>query len=295
MMRYLLLCILAAGLVYPLQAQDEADTLVGWRKGGTLGINFNQIAVNNWVAGGQNAITITTLANFNAKYKRDRIEWESTLDLAYGLNRREAEGTQKTDDKIDLASKLGYSLGNKWFLTGLLNFKSQFAAGFNYPNDSVKISDFMAPGYLTVSAGFDYKPSDFFSVYLSPLTGKFTFVNNTQLSNDGAFGVDPGDKFRAELGGYIRIQLNKDIWENVNLQTRAEFFSNYSENPGNIDVFWETLISMKVNDFLSASITATLIYDDDILIDKNGDGTATSPGTQFKEVLGIGLNYKFGN
>jgi len=77
----------------------------------------------------------------------------------------------------------------------------------------------------------------------------------------------------------------------------VDLFSNYLHNPQNIDVNWQVLINMKVNKFLSASITTHIIYDDDIMIplDRNEDGITEGKGprTQFKEVLGVGLSYKF--
>jgi len=68
-------------------------------------------------------------------------------------------------------------------------------------------------------------------------------------------------------------------------------------SPQNIDVNWELLISMKVNKYISATITTQLIYDDDIniAVDNNNDDIIDEfgPRVQFREVLGIGLSYKF--
>ena len=85
--------------------------------------------------------------------------------------------------------------------------------------------------------------------------------------------------------------------KNVNLQTKLELFTNYTEEPTHVDVNWEVLIAMKVNKFISATISTQLLYDHDIdiAVDTDGDGVidAAGPRTQFKEVLGIGLSYKF--
>jgi hypothetical protein len=76
-----------------------------------------------------------------------------------------------------------------------------------------------------------------------------------------------------------------------------DLFSNYQNNPQNIDVSWETIIGLKVNRFITTTITTHLIYDDDIDIgvDRNDDGVidGSGPRTQFKEVIGVGLNVKF--
>jgi len=52
---------------------------------------------------------------------------------------------------------------------------------------------------------------------------------------------------------------------------------------------------IKANKWLTASLLLNLIYDHDISVrDTNGDGVLNAPGTQFKEVLGVGLSYSFG-
>jgi hypothetical protein len=53
---------------------------------------------------------------------------------------------------------------------------------------------------------------------------------------------------------------------------------------------------MKVNEFISATVNTHLLYDDDVLI-KIDEGTEGEPlmgkRAQFKEVIGVGLTYKF--
>ena len=79
--------------------------------------------------------------------------------------------------------------------------------------------------------------------------------------------------------------------ENITLTTKLSLFSNYANNPQNIDVNWETLLELKVNKFISATISTHLLYDDDISItDSKGK---VGPRTQFKEVIGVGFAYKW--
>jgi len=155
----------------------------------------------------------------------------------------------------------------------------------------------MSPAYILTAAGLDYKPGPAFSAFIAPVTAKYTIVNDQVLADSGAFGVDPGKKFRGEFGGYLRVQFQKDIFKNVNFGTKAEFFSNYLNNPQNIDVNWETLLTLKANEFLSATVSTQLIYDDDINIAKDDDDDGvidrSSPDVQFKEVLAIGITLKF--
>jgi len=177
--------------------------------------------------------------------------------------------------------------------------------GYKYPDVSKKISDLFAPAYILFAAGMDYKPHAYFSAFLAPFTGKFTIVADDSLSAAGAFGVTPGDKFRGETGGYLRIIYSKndfksEFLKNVSFTSKLDLFSNYRDKPQNIDVSWETLIALKVNKYISVSFNTHLLYDDNILIpiDRNENGTVDpgeAPGKriQFKEIFGAGFSYKF--
>jgi hypothetical protein len=276
-------------------AQEKQDTSY-WQKGGLASLSFSQTSLTNWSGGGDNAIATNALLNLFSNYNKGKNSWENTLSMEYGMLKQGDEGLRKSIDKIDFTSKYGYKNGGHWYYSALLDFKTQFAKGYNYSStdgvDDVKVSNFLAPAYITLSLGMDYKPNDIFSAYLSPLTSKMTIVNDDDLSDAGAFGVDAGDKFRGEFGAFTKLSLKKDLAENVNLKTNLDLFTNYSENFGNIDVLWEVFISMKVNDFLTASVNTSLIYDDDVdYVDDEGNNEG--PKIQFKEIIGIGLAYKF--
>jgi hypothetical protein len=291
-----------------LRAQKK-DTLDGWKAGGVVSLNFSQTTLTNWAAGGQNSFGGNGLVSVFANYKKEKLAWDNALDIGYGMLRQGKEDVRKTDDKIEFLSKYGREAFGDWFFAGLATFKSQMAPGYDYPNDSVKISNLFAPAYIVVAAGMDYKTSSDFNVFISPITGKFTFVNDQNLANAGAFGVKPaefdnlgtlikeGSNSRAEIGGYLRLLYKKELFENISLQNKLDLFSNYLENPQNIDVNWEVLVSMKVNKFITATIGTHLIYDDDVMIavDTSGDGVLDSKGprTQFKSVFAIGFSYMF--
>lgn len=291
-----------------LKSQSK-DTLDGWKTGGVASLNLTQVGLTNWQAGGENSMSVTGLLSLYANLKKGNSTWDNSLDLAYGILQQGEDDIRKTDDRIDFTSKYGQKAFKNWYYAGLVNFKSQMTAGYNYPDDSTEISNFLAPGYLLGAIGMDYKPNEVFNLFVSPVTMKMTIVNDQTLADAGAFGVDPaeydaitgavlsaGKKTRSEYGGYLRALLKKDIMKNVNLQSKLELFSNY-EAAEYVDVNWELLIAMKVNKFISATISTQLIYDHDIdiAVDSNDDGIidAVGPRTQFKEVIGVGISYKF--
>jgi len=293
----------------PELIKQSADSLDGWKTGGVISINLTQVRLTNWAAGGENSVSVNGLLSLFANLKKGKSTWDNSLDLAYGILQQGDANIRKTDDKIDFTSKYGRKASKSWYYAGLVNFKSQMTAGYNYPDDSTEISNFMAPAYVLGAIGMDYKPNTNLTVFISPLTMKMTLVNIQTLADAGAYGVDPavyddfgtmtekGKTSRSEYGGYLRAIYKKDIMKNINLQNKLELFSNYTEEPTHIDVNWEVLIALKVNKFISATIATQLIYDHDIdiAVDRNNDGVVdgVGPRTQFKEVIGVGLNYKF--
>ncbi len=280
-----------------VSAQESVDSLKYWKTGGLASFNFTQVSLSNWAAGGKSTASGTVLLNMHANYVKGKTSWENSLDLGYGLLKEEDSKLIKSDDKIDFNSKIGIELKNNMFFSLLFNYRSQFTEGYKYPDRENVISRFMAPGYFTLALGADYKPNENFSVMISPLTGKLTVVADDDLSNAGAFGVTPGEKSRMELGAFVKTQLKVEIIENVSLETKFDLFSNYLDSPDNIDVHWDVLVNMKINDFLSTNLVTNLIYDNDVKIpiDNNDDGIIDANGAkvQFKELFGVGLNLNF--
>ncbi|HEX2921680.1 MAG TPA: DUF3078 domain-containing protein [Bacteroidales bacterium] len=290
--------------------EQKADTVSGWKNGGVLSVNLAQTSLTNWAAGGQNSFAVNGLFSVFANYQGESSSWTNSLDVGYGIIKQNGVDVRKTDDKFDFLSKYGKKAFDGVYYAALLNLKSQLSVGNNYPDPANpdlknKISNLLAPGYLIGALGLDYKPNAYFSAFVSPVTAKFTFVMDDDLSTAGAFGVSPGEKMNSELGAYIRIIYTKndfksDLLKHVSFTTKADFFSNYLQNPQNIVVNWETLIAMKINKFISASINTQMIYDDKIKVpfDRNGNdiiesGEVVGSKIQFKEILGIGFSYNF--
>ncbi|MCB9023753.1 MAG: DUF3078 domain-containing protein [Lentimicrobium sp.] len=282
-----LIIVIAASLS---GAAQTADTTKLWTTGIKTSLSFSQVSLTNWAAGGENSLGGNSFINLIANMKKARTTWDNSLDLAYGLIKQGDAKVRKSDDKIDFVSKVGHNVINKHlFLSANLSFRTQFTDGFNYPNDSVLISTFMAPGYLMLGLGMDYKPYPYLSVSLLPVTGRLTIVGDKGLSDAGAYGVDPGKTIRPEFGASLKATFEKDIITNVNLKSKLELFSNYVDRPQNIDINWEALLILKVNKLISTYIGLQTVYDHDIqIMDKDGK---TGPRTQFKQTFGIGLTY----
>ncbi len=301
--------LLAASFIFAFGAQaQEAAQDTTWKTGGVLGATFSQVSLTNWAAGGLSSIAGNGVIGLFANMKKGKNSWDNTLDLGYGLLKNDGGDAVKSDDRIDLASKYGREAWSPtWNYSALLNFRTQFNDGFAINSDSTGatsqslISDILAPAYVLASLGLDHKPNDNLSIFISPLTAKFTIVNNDDLANAGAFGVTPasfdgvgnmltpGENTRSEFGGYLKFAYQKQLMENVSFTTKADFFSNY-EAPTFIDINWDALLGLKVNEYISTSLGISTIYDHDITI-TDADGSS-GPRTQIKQLLGVGFSYQ---
>ncbi len=285
-------------LIDSLRARAAADTLPGWRTSGVININFTQVKLINWAAGGFSSISGIAMFNGQANWQSGRKAWDNTLVLAFGGQDMEDGPSIKTEDRIELQSKYGYSLDGPWYLAALAQFRTQFTEGFD--EEGNRISHFLAPGYLIGGVGIDYRPNDNFSAFLSPATARLVIVQDETLWDVSdepdlrVYGVERGNTTELELGAFFRLQYTTELAENITFTTRGDAFSNYLRNPENIKINWETLWNFKVNEWFAATLNTLLIYDHDVQLPQVDDegNTYSAPATQFKETLGIGLTFK---
>ncbi|MEP7277900.1 MAG: DUF3078 domain-containing protein [Bacteroidota bacterium] len=282
--------------------KDPNDTVPKtWKTGGLFNLNFGQTSLSNWAAGGDNLqLNVNGLLNVHAYYAKNRNAWDNSLDLALGFIKSTSLGSRKSDDNIDLMSKYGYKLSptSKWYASALVDFRTQFAPGYNYPTatTSTKISQFLSPAYALLSLGFDFKPNKDFSLFLSPITSRWVIVTATGLNRltptekGNVYGVLLGKTVNNEMGAYLSANYLKEIIKNVTYKGKLDLFSNYKRNPGNIDVYMTNLLSTNVFKGLSFNLGLDLIYDDDVRIFGNN---ADAARTQFREYIGIGYMKKF--
>lgn len=272
--------------------KDAADTTVKtWKKGGVYGINVSQGSLSNWAAGGDDfSLSINSVLSLFAFYKNGKHSWDNTLDFNIGYVKTTSLGSRKNDDRIDIVSKYGYALNPKLNIAGLVNFRSQFFDGYTYDKDGNRTfsSTLLSPAYILVSPGLDYKPTADLSLFISPITARWTIVNDKTLSDAGAYGVDPGKHSKGEFGAFASVNYMKEFNKVLSYKGRLDLFSNYGHNPQNIDLYFTNLLNIKLSKILSATWSVDMIYDDDV----KQFGPNKGPGLQLKSLIGIGLLVK---
>jgi hypothetical protein len=287
-MKKLLVFVMAVSFT-AVFAQEEEAPKDGWTKTGTFGVMLNQSSFSNWVAGGDNAIAGNANINYDANMIKGDWTWDNKFIAAYGLSNTESKGTIKTDDRFEINSLAGKKAKGYWSYSFFANFLTQFTDGFNYvddPDATTPISKMFAPAYLSFGPGMLWKKSDNFKINISPATGKFTFVTDKTLSDLGAFGVDPGETIRTELGFNVGAYHKTDLMKNVSMENILNLYSNYMDHPEYVDVNHQLNIAMQVNKYISANLSLHTLFDKDMTEGMDKD-------IQFKEVFGVGFNYTF--
>jgi len=272
--------------------KEEDTTNRTWRKGGVFNLNLAQGSLSNWAAGGDDfSLSLNSIVNLFAFYKKGKSSWDNTLDFNLGYLRTTTLGSRKNDDRFELLSKYGHAVSSDWNIATLFNFRTQLLNGYTYPDDIKTFSSaFLSPAYVLWSFGMDYKPNQNFSLFLSPATARWVIVKDDRLSARGLYGVEPGRHSRSEIGAFVTANYIKEFNAAVSYRGKLDLFSNYKRNPEKIDVFMSNVLAVKLSRILSATWNVDLIYDDDVRI-FGEDGT--SPALQLKSLVGLGLLVKF--
>lgn len=288
-----LLCVF--GMI-TANAQDSTavvnDTVKHWKTKGNASLLFNQSTFDNWLAGGENNISGTIGVNYDFNYKKDDISWDNKVIASYGVVKtRTSSFAKKTDDRLELNSLLGkkFAPDSRWYYSGFLNFRTQFSKGYEYGKDPdgveirTEYTNFLSPAYLSFGPGVMWKRDDNLKFNFAPATSKFTFVDkNFTLPDAEYFGVDEGKSMRYELGFNASAYYKLDIMANVTFENILNLYSNYLEDPQNVDLDYQLNIVMKINKYLSTNLSFQTIYDDNAF-----------QGFQIRQVFGVGANYGF--
>ena len=281
------------------KTEDAAKTLDdtiknGWKSKGKITFLFNQANFNNWVAGGENSFSGNLGIDYKIDYKKDDYTWENRIIASYGLlQTQNSTFEKKTDDQVEINSLLAKKAKGFWYYSFLVNFRTQFTAGYVYSKDvngaeqRQESTNFMSPGYLLFGPGMFWRKNDNLKLNFAPLTSRFTFVDSFYTSvpgyvNYSYFGVETNKSVLYQLGFNATAYYKFNIMENVSAENILSLFSNYLKEPGNIDINYNLKVVMKINKSLTANLDFQVIYDDDAFA-----------GFQTREVFGLGVNYNF--
>lgn len=289
MKKLLAIAIVLGGFTLSAQEKKE-EPKDGWKKSGNISLLFNQSAFNNWLAGGTNSIAGTLNINYDFNYIKGDWTWDNKIIASYGLTKLKGEDLQKTDDRLEFNSLAGKKAQGNWYYSAFFNFKTQMSST---DVNGVQQSHFFSPAYFQFGPGMLWKKSDNLKINMAPATSKLVVVASdfTDVpasvaaafnANGGYFGVQANESIRYELGAAVNAYYKFNLMENVSVENILNLYSNYLDDPQNVDLDYTVNVVMKINKYLSANLALQTIYDDNAF-----------RGFQTREVFGLGVNYAF--
>lgn len=304
---FFLAILIASPLAILAQEETETDTVEnGWTTAGNISLLFNQAAFNHeWTGGGTSNFAGNLKLGYDFNYRKDKLTWNNRFLLDYGLSKNRGDKySRKTNDRLELNSILGQQINeSEWYYSFFLNFKTQIDKGYDYNDDlnhddpgyRTEITNFFSPANLQFGPGMLWKKNDNLYVNIAPATAKFVFVDKkfTEVDeNDAAalaayneakyFGVDANKTSRFEFGAAVSAYAKFNLMDNISAENILNLYSNYLEDPKNVDIDYTLNLVMKVNEYISTNFTFQAIYDDNAV-----------KGFQIREALGVGVTYNF--
>jgi hypothetical protein len=277
-----------------------------WKYRSEASFVLSQTALTNWVRGGENSVAslmeIIGFADYNNNLYK--VSSNNFIRLKLGFLKSGDDPLRKNVDLLETNSKLNHKAFGKFDFSGILLFKTQLAVGKNYNTDPPEpVSKFFNPAILTVGIGLDYKPNKRTSINFSPLSYKGTFVTDTAMIDQTKYGIAKDKRSLNEPGVSLMVTNEYKPFKNVIVINRLQLFTNYINNPQNIDVDWEMNVAASLNWFTDVKFNAHLIFDDDtktVVLDDNKQPELRPDGSvkktariQFKEMLGFSLVFRF--
>jgi len=267
--------------LYAQEPTTENTEKSVWTKGGTFTFLLNQSAFENWIAGGVSNVSGTVGVNYDFNYLKDIWSWDNKIIASFGITKIKDQDIQKSDDRLEWNSVLGKKAQGYWYYSAFLNFKTQFTDDLD--SDTEGPTKFLSPGYLQIGPGMLWKKSDNLKVNIAPATLKLIVVDKALTLPDNAyFGVEEGKSSRMEFGASIGAYYKFDLMKNISMENILNLYTNYLEDPQNVDLDYTINLVMNINKYISTTLAYQTIYDDNAF-----------EGLQTRQVFGLGINYNF--
>jgi len=268
--------LLTAALALSTLAQEST-----WNKSLVGSFNFSQTSLDNWNQGGENAINWQLSLNGSLEKDTDRINWNNTGKLVYGQAKVGDDEPRKSADEIRLESVFTHKTSLPVNPYVALAAWTQLTDGYAYEDTfKVGISQFMAPGYLTESAGIGYAPGENFTIRLGVAAKQALSSDDYSWADDPAT-TDEVETLRSEIGMESVSEFSYKISETALFTSKLGLFSNL-QGLNEVDVNWDNLLTTRVTRYLDVNFNVVVLYDRNI-----------SRKRQVKQVFSLGITFTF--
>ena len=239
----------------------DADS-VYYKRDTHINVQFSQVQLSQWAAGGQSSASMIAKLDQFWEYDGTNVGWDTEIHGAFGLLHRPDEDIiLKTDDRIEVATKLRYRLKDKGALTSLGVFelnRTWFRSGQWRTRPE--------PSHLQTCPGIWWWPWAWTSS--RPQPRPFFGTLHIQIH------VRVGRRCQKleHLACFRRNCKARSRWlcaprsegtghRKRDIHGSIGFVQQLLEEPEAVDIFTDHVLNLKVNDWLSTTLGLTLIYD----------------------------------
>jgi hypothetical protein len=304
----------------------------GWHQKAGIGIDLGQlININPYVGAGSNRFGLGGAVNYKAEYKKGLFNWKNDLLLNLTVQRigsgkisavsDESIPFEKALDMLNINSNLAYQLNatSHWAYSFDFGLRTQFLNSYIDsaskkiylkeldvdPYHTSLVSKLFSPGLITLAPGMKYTMNKHFQIFLSPVAGQILIIADQQIANLGVHGTELKEGSTTEyktskfsLGALVKASYSNVFYSRWNVGSELSLFSDYLDNPQNIDVVWMNSLGLEIVKGLNLGLRLDLYYDDNKLNnitdnDAVGGISGTGKRINFIEQLLISYNRSF--
>lgn len=260
----------------------------------TSNVQFTQAYIsNNWYQGGENSFNILADVNWECNLNQTlHPKWLFNNNMRYKLGISTAPGDSLrkyaiSEDNFQFESQLGYKAVKHWYYSATLLFKTQFFK--NYLSNTHNMTTcFLSPGELNIGIGMTYSHKDkneykVFIVSLAPLSYNLKVCRDIDNIDPTKFGIKAGRHTKHDFGLSLEGKMTWKITPSISWTSRLYAFTNYKYVQGD----WENTFVFSATRHLNTQLYTHLRYD------KSHPWDADWRFWQFKEILSLGLTYRF--
>ena len=264
-----------------------------WKREGSLDISFGQYYYDNWVGGGTGKLETFGKLSQKLTYQNNKIIWDNSLDVIYGMNKNYGEDLRKTSDQVTFNSIFGRKENDHFSYSFFINLRTQLSNSYLENKDEeeqYRISGFLAPLYIATGPGIMWRKNNNLVVNFAPASLRTTYLkgevfeyNNKSKSfisstEKEIYGVEAGEEMNYQLGFYSSIYAKFNLFKNIGIENKLSLYSDYLDEPKNIDLDYIMNINFKINKLISTNLLLQATYDDNVF-----------SGFQVREHFGVGF------
>lgn len=309
-----------------MDAAMKTEDKEGWVTKGGLGLDLGQLAnINPYIGGGSNRIGVGGAIAYKANFKKNMMSCNNDINVNLSTQRigsgslaigsKDKVPFEKALDLFTISSNFAYKVkeGSPWAYSTDLFFLSQLLGSYQdsankkiylkeintAPFNTSAVSKLFSPANITFALGMKYQKQPNWYAFISPVALKAIVIADKDIANLGFHGTEKNTdgtfkQSRIGVGALGRAGYSTKLWNRVNFGSELLLFSDYLDNPKNVDVTWLNNIGLEIIKGLNLNFGINAFYDDNkinSITDKDAVGGISGTGKRTNWIQQLLLVY----